>query len=221
MKSIKVVLKVLSPLTVGYVGKPVGPDIAFNELGIPPTTLKGVLRASLSRYLSEIDPGSGFSSCGEIEPERIRIAHEKMGRACDVCSLFGYPESRGSSWRPAESRGRVKLRWITDIGGELETMTRIAIDDLTGSVKENALFSQEYLAPGKELEFEAFIDGGCRELELFLISLEALRFYRVGRAGMVDLKVESPSDVERELSGCGSQEALHRLRRLSTYMWGE
>ena len=221
MKSIKVVLKVLSPLTVGYVGKPVGPDIAFNEVGVPPTTLKGVLRASLSRYLTEVDTNSGFSACGEIEPERIKMAHERMGKVCDVCSLFGYPERRGASWKPAESRGKVKLTWITGLQSELGTMVRIAVDDLTGSVKENALFTQEYLPPGKELEFEALLEGGCRELELFLISLEALRFYRVGRGGMVDVKLKDSEDLEPALKECGSNEGLNRLRRLKLYMWGE
>lgn len=223
MNKVKVVLKVLSPFTVGYVGKPVGADIAFNEIGVPPTTLKGVLRASLSLYLREISPSSGYTACGEIEPERIRAAHDKIGRVCDVCSLFGYPETRGASWKPTEAWGKVKLTWIA--GGfkdQIYTMTRISIDDLTGSVRENALFTQEYIAPGTELAFEAFLDGGCRELNLFLMSLEALRFYRIGRGGMVDLIVENEKELEAKAADCeGEQGLMQRLRRLSNYMWGD
>ena len=221
---LKVFIKALSPLTVGYVGKPYGPDIAFNELGIPSSTLKGVLRASLSLYISEVENAGLYSSCGEVDPDRIRQAHEKMGKACDVCSLFGYPESRGAGWKPAESKAKIKVRWIVeDFAPNLETITRIAVDDLTGTVKEGSLFTQEYLPPGSELSFEVSVLGGCRELEMVLIAFEMLRFYRFGREGMVDLRVENWEDAAQHLRGCGEANirSFSRLMRLKSYMWGD
>ncbi|MBC7092212.1 MAG: hypothetical protein H5T50_09970, partial [Nitrososphaeria archaeon] len=105
---------------------------------IPGSSIKGALRSSASR----ISNAFGFKSCGEINVESIRKAHEKNG-LCDVCRLFGYPGSSEAS-----------LIYISDFDlvNDVETLVTsgIRIDDATGKVAEGALFMIEKMPVNAE-----------------------------------------------------------------------
>lgn len=216
MIEVKIRLKAVSGLTYGSGSRPFGPDISFSELGVSPTSFRGTLRSALSIFIENIE--TGYSTCGEIDPDRIRKAHERMGRVCDVCWLFGYPESRGKGWKPLASAGKMEVDGVRRTGLELVVLNRIAIDEETGSVRKGGLFAQEMLRPGSTVDIALRVKDDCRALDLLLLSIEALRFHRTGRSGMVDVKLLNSDEVVKHAETCGSAQ---RARRLADYMWGE
>lgn len=168
---IRVKARALNSLTVGG-GTSTGiVDISFNELGIPGSSIKGAMRTAISKAIEEGEV-TGYTSCGEIEPSKMKD--------CDVCRVFGYPNHEG----------------IVNVHGVVvkpkAVLTRVAIDDRTLKAKKGSLFKQEVLKPGTEFEFlvEVKDNATCREIKLVLLSLFYLRLWKLGRGGMIDLKVE-------------------------------
>ncbi len=187
---IKVKAKALSSLTVGGNTSIGSVDVAFNELGIPGSSIKGAMRTAISKAIMEGEI-KGYTSCGEIEPKKMK--------ECDVCRVFGSPEHEG----------------IVNVHGvklsPQAVLTRVAIDDRTMKAMEKALFKQEVIKPNTEFEFTVEIKDGasCSDIKLILLSLFYLRLWRLGRGGMIDIKVDEFPQ------GCDFSE-LDELRR---WLW--
>ena len=170
---------------------------------LPASTIKGTMRTAIHNYLP-----AGFSSCGEIEPSRIKEKH-KDG-PCDVCKLFGYPDQKDS--------GCFTLSVSVP---EVRTyrLTRVSIDDKSQRSKEGALFTQEIIAPNTEFEVTVKFRDSCGErmLKLLIYSIWALRFWRLGRNAMVDVKLKE--DICKKIK-C-DDELKEVVSSLLDYMWGE
>jgi len=187
---IRVKAKTLNSLTVGG-GTSIGSvDVSFNELGIPGSSIKGAMRTAISKAIEEGEV-KDYTSCGEIEPSKMKD--------CDVCRVFGYPSHEG----------------IVNVHGVKITpqavLTRVAIDDKTLKAMEKSLFKQEVVKPNTEFEFivEVKDNASCKEIKLVLLSLFYLRLWRLGRGGMIDLKVEEFPQ------GCDFSE----LESLKRWLW--
>jgi CRISPR/Cas system CSM-associated protein Csm3 (group 7 of RAMP superfamily) len=180
----------------------VGPDIPFNkravsdkgnlsyELYIPGSTLKGVLRSSASR----VSKFYGFTSCGEVRPEKIDEAHRSNG-VCDVCRLFGYPKS-------GEQSPLIVSDLVSKKRPETIELTRTRIDDSSLKVAEGALFTIEYVYPKTIFEGTiSFLDVESRLLGLLLLSMAELRLGRFGRGSMIDLMIEDAEGLRDKLDG--------------------
>lgn len=200
----KVLIKNLTSLTIGG-GSTIGAvDIPLNPMVLPPSTIKGVLRTAIHNYLPE-----GYTSCGKIEPSKIKEAHEKNG-VCDVCKLFGYPDYKDSGCFT------VTVRIPEIVRGKI---TRVEINDRTQRSEEGHLFTQEVIAPNTEFEVTIYFRDSCgdRMLKLLLYSLLALRFWRMGRNAMVDVKLKE--DICQKVK-C-DEEMKSIVFSLSDYIWGE
>ncbi|AAY81341.1 RAMP superfamily CRISPR-associated protein [Sulfolobus acidocaldarius] len=173
----KMRIKNLTSLTIGGGSVIVGTDIPFSELEIPSSSIKGVLRTAVTQFLPQ-----GFTSCNEVEPKMIRQAHRGK-EPCDVCQLFGYPDARteGCVNFMVETKDLKKYR-----------LMRVSIEDKTQKAKEGALFSQEVVKPGTEVVVNVIYRDNCGErlLKLLLSSVLALRYWRLGRNALVDVKLE-------------------------------
>ncbi|QOJ79812.1 hypothetical protein IG193_08700 [Infirmifilum lucidum] len=182
MVRIEVELKPLSSLTVGGSSPSSSADIPFNRLLVPPSTIKGSMRTAVTALLPDC-----YTACGEVEPRLIRLRHGKMGGPCDVCKLFGYPDSPGRVYVTVESQP-----------GEFHLLSRVSIDDERWVAEEKKLFSQQVIKPGETIVVSVAMDtrglGQDEEerlVRLLLYSLHALRLWRLGRGAMVDLRVRS------------------------------
>lgn len=201
MIEIRLKLKPVGLATVGG-GAPTvfGPDLPFATKGdrhyIPGSTFKGVLRSAASR----IAKAYGYQACGEINPERL-------GDNCDVCQLFGSPNSFPRLFvSDFEPTGKVKLAKIT----------RIRIEDETGRAEEGGLYSQEHVWGvefGGRLRIAGELESNPRLLSLLLLALAELRTGRIGRRTILDLKLEE--DGALKLNG-PIKEVAEELKR---YLW--
>ncbi|WP_245534152.1 RAMP superfamily CRISPR-associated protein [Thermofilum pendens] len=185
-------LRAVSLLTVGW-GIPdvLGADIVTArkvkadgtyEYYVPGSTVKGVLRSAASRVAGAY----GFTSCGEVDPEKVRKAHEAMGGPCDVCTLFGYP------YPSVEGASKVYVSDFSPVGRPAPVIVaRTALRDDTQTVREGSLRSVEHLLPGSEFVGEVRVDGAASRLvPLLLLAVAELRTSRVGRGSLVDARVE-------------------------------
>ncbi|WP_338602835.1 RAMP superfamily CRISPR-associated protein [Sulfolobus tengchongensis] len=201
--TINVSIRNLTSLTVGG-GSTIGSaDIPLNVFGVPPSSLKGAMRTAIHNLLPP-----GFSSCGEIEPSNIKMKHNT--KPCDVCSLFGYPDSKDG--------GCFTIVSNTDISKINKFLiTRVSIDDKTQKAKRGSLFTQEVIPPNTELNFTIYYNQICGErlLKLLLYSLLALRYWRLGRNAMIDVKVNNNICVKVK---CDS-EMNSILSSLSSFLW--
>jgi len=198
----KVYIKNLTFLTVGG-GSSIGVvDIPLNPMILPPSTIKGVLRTAIHNYLPE-----GYTSCGKIEPSKIKEAHEKSS-VCDVCKLFGYPDYKDSGCFTITVS-------VPDI--KRYRITRVKIDDSTQKSEEGHLFTQEVIAPNTEFEVNIYFRDSCgdRMLKLLLYSLLSLRFWRIGRNAMVDVKLKE--DICQRVKCDADMKSL--VFSLLNYIW--
>ncbi len=200
---ITILFKNLTSLTIAG-GSSIGTvDIPFNELGIPSSSIKGVMRTAISNLLPK-------TSCGEIEPGRIAKAYDSS--PCDVCKLFGYPNSKD---------GACFMVLIDQPKEEKHLITRVSIDDKTQKAKDGSLFTQQIIKPG--VEFKATIIYKCENdvklFNLLLYSLSALRYWRLGRNAMIDVKVLTNKDDVCKKIKC-NDETEKLLESLSDYLWG-
>jgi CRISPR/Cas system CSM-associated protein Csm3 (group 7 of RAMP superfamily) len=172
---------------------------------IPGSSFKGALRSAASRLAEAY----GFKSCGEVRPERIKDVHESVG-VCDVCKLFGYPQSRSHSPLIISD-----LEAVNDV--RTLTMTRVRINDESLKSAEGALFTIEYVPPGTEfIGNVTVLDAEQRSLALLLLALAELRLGRFGRSGVVDVKIENGSRLEETLHDTQWLNLLNELRR---WLW--
>jgi len=158
-----------------------------NEIFISASTIKGVLRTSLIRIsnlfwqLSEVTD--------TVNPEKIGSSTGDI-----VSSIFGKPGKSG------------KIVVSPAIIDNIETypLTHVRIKDDTGVAEEQGLFTVEYLPIG--VNFKVKISGKSLELEeirALLAAIAEMRYERIGKAGIVDIKIvknESriPEDVAKD-----------------------
>ncbi|MGC9084060.1 MAG: RAMP superfamily CRISPR-associated protein [Anaerolineae bacterium] len=201
--------RALSGLLVGSESLPVGPDRAFSPMGVKGSAVKGALRGALSA-LSRGPLSGRLSSCDETEPRRIARAHAAMGRECDVCRTFGAP---GLPGHVSVSTARVERRM---------SLMRVSLNPWTGTAEENLLLTEERMPPYSEFDVQILMRvDGCEELRTLLLSLQALRFWRLGASGMVDLKLVDPRAVRELTSDLRCPDVDELVNSLSEYMWGE
>lgn len=202
MITIKVTLKNLSSLTVAGGSTISSIDIPLNPLVLPPSSIKGAMRTAVSHAINVLGLLDGeYTSCGEIKPEKLK--------PCDVCSLFGYPNSKDSGCFTIEvDRKEVKRAYIT----------RVSIDDKTQTASEGSLFTQEVIPTNNEFSFTIYYRCDLRLFKLLLYSILALRYWKLGRNSMIDVKVENTDEVCKSIS-C-DEEVKSILSQLSDYMWG-
>jgi CRISPR/Cas system CSM-associated protein Csm3 (group 7 of RAMP superfamily) len=198
---VRVKIKTLNSLTVGLETSFGIVDVGFNQLGIPGSSIKGVMRTAIT-WTILTGQLNKFTACGEIEPSRISNAH--MKGVCDVCKLFGYPDHAG---KIVINTVEVKKKHV---------LRRVSINDETLTAKKNALFVQEVIKPGEEFEINIRLNSNsCRDMELLLYSLYYMRLWRLGRGGMIDLKVEQFDEC---VDGDGKDiETLKKV--LSNWLW--
>ncbi|MCX8202048.1 MAG: RAMP superfamily CRISPR-associated protein, partial [Candidatus Caldarchaeum sp.] len=168
MISFEVELKPLSLLTVGSPATvELWADIPFYKLNdpdknepvtvIPASTVKGVLRSSLTRVAESF----GFRCCD---------THQEC-KACICCELFG------SSDFPSKI-------FVDDFVATSRTVivSHVCLDDATGRAKERALFTVESIPPEASV-FTGRIEVEDRPdlLKAALLALAALRTDRIGR----------------------------------------
>jgi len=203
---VRVTLKNLSSLTVGGGSTISSIDIPLNPLILPASTIKGAMRTAVHNAIEYLLPEGEkkYTSCGEIKPEKIK--------PCDVCSLFGYPNSRDTGCFTIEI-DEEKLQ-----KSKKTYITRVAIDDKTQIASEGSLFTQEVIPPNNEFSFSIFYRCDLRLFKLLLYSILALRYWRLGRNSMVDVKVENAGEICKSIQ-C-DDEVKSILSQLSSYMWG-
>ncbi|AWR98665.1 RAMP superfamily CRISPR-associated protein [Metallosphaera hakonensis] len=185
----KIWIKNLSSLTVGGSTDLGEVDVPMNRMGFPASSVKGAMRTALHRAVKEWgeemkEYNLRLTSCGEIDPDFMKRAHR--GKPCDVCNLFGTPSSS------VEGRSRVRIYQV-EVPNEVHKLTRVSIDRKTRTKREGALFSQEVYKPKEVFQFEIELeDPRDHDLTMVLLSLLYMRYFRVGRGGMIDVKVENP-----------------------------
>ncbi|MEN2974895.1 MAG: RAMP superfamily CRISPR-associated protein [Candidatus Caldarchaeales archaeon] len=172
---------------------------------IPGSSFKGSLRSSVSRIASSY----GFTSCGYIEPELIRIAHQRSG-ICDVCKIFGYPGSNTSS-----------LIHVSDLDpvNSIRTfnVTRTKLEDGSLKVFEHALYTYEHI--DDQAEFRGYIEVESKNpdiLGLVLLGLAELRLGRMGRSSIFDLRIEESRELRDLLS---KTKWIYLLEDLERWLW--
>lgn len=164
---------------------------------IPGSSVKGVLRASLSRVAHAF----GMRVCSDW-PQSYDD--------CDSCYLFGAPGAGGCVW---VSDFNVK-------GDEMTLLlTHVSLDDSTGTARRAALYTSEYVQPGVVFEGCIDYDGELRRLPALLIAMAALRTDRIGRRGVADLRIANVDALKSGLSGLGEYLAL--LDYLGVWAWDE
>lgn len=147
------------------------------EIRIPGTTIKGLIRTSATRIAQLL----GMTACGEINPSKISEKHQDH-KLCDVCRIFGSP-----GYPSKVEVSNAKMIYPT----EPFLLTRISIDEKTGTKVEGALFTMEVLPPSSV--FKCTIDAhnlDRREAMLLLTSIFNLKFIPFGRGSLVDVEVK-------------------------------
>ncbi|MEM1973023.1 MAG: RAMP superfamily CRISPR-associated protein [Nitrososphaerota archaeon] len=162
---------------------------------IPGSSVKGVLRSSLSRVAHAF----GIKVCGDWP---------QASDDCDSCYLFGAPGSEG----------RV---WVSDFTGERSTvsLTHVSLDDSAGTAREMALYTSEYVKPGSIFKGRIEYNGGVERLAPLLVAMAALRTDRAGRSGLIDLRIANADQLRGVLSGLGEYSIL--LEYLGVWAWDE
>jgi CRISPR/Cas system CSM-associated protein Csm3 (group 7 of RAMP superfamily) len=195
---IRVRLRNLSMLTIGSAYSRLGiADICTVKVGgsvlIPGSSFKGVLRSAAHRASGRL----GLASCGEIEPSRISKAHERMGRVCDVCDLFGRPGP------PSEASSKIIVGDLKPVDARVLVLGRTSIDASRGKALEGSLRTVEAIPPCTIFEGEILLLSEDRKhLTLILEALDEIRYGNFGRGSLVDViaEIDEESEIAKSLS---------------------
>jgi Uncharacterized protein predicted to be involved in DNA repair (RAMP superfamily) len=198
----KVKLRNLSSLTVGGGDIFGAADVPMNVFDLPASSVKGAMRTAISKFTPQ-----GYTSCGEVRPDKLDV-----GDPCDVCRLFGRTGHWGDSCFTVT---QVK----TEEGERKELLARVRIDRRSWKASKGGLFTQEVFGPKSEFTF--LITYHCddrRLLKLLLYSISALRYWRLGRNAMIDLRIEDADSLCREICG-DDQEMRELITSLGDFIW--
>jgi CRISPR/Cas system CSM-associated protein Csm3 (group 7 of RAMP superfamily) len=161
---------------------------------IPGSTIKGVLRTSLIKISSLL----GYDYVTHtINPE------DKVSDDI-VTKLFGKPNDNVQS---KISVGSVMVKART------ETLTHVRISDDTRTAESGSLFSVEYLPIGYiiDLTIEAR-DLSIEEARALMTAIANLRYERIGKSGIVDVKIKDSYGFEKYLPDPVIKEIYDSLR---------
>lgn len=175
------------------------------QIYIPGSSFKGALRSAASRVASSY----GFTSCGQVEPSLIEVAHRKYG-VCDVCKVFGYPGNSTASPITVSD-----LNPVNDV--RTFNVTRTRIEDRSLKVAEGSLYTYEHI--DDRVEFRGYIQISLRDpntVGLILLALAELRLGRIGRSSHFDFMVEESIELKQVLSGSRWASLLEDLGR---WLW--
>lgn len=156
-----------------------------NEVFIPASTIKGVLRTSLIRASNLLWQLSNVTDT--VNPEKIESLSSDI-----VLSIFGKPGKSG------------KIVVSPAIVDKVETypLTHVRIKDETRVAEEQGLFTVEYLPVG--LTFKVKLNGNSLKLEevrALLAAIAEMRYERIGKAGIVDIKIiKNESKIPEEVA---------------------
>lgn len=190
--SLKLKLRVRKKLNLGAGGIPlkVRADITLprirgdegEQILVPGSTIKGVLRTSLVR----VAPLLGYSEVNTtVNPSEV-VQQDIVTR------LFGKPGDGVSSKVQVES-----LFARTDS----EVLTHVKIDDKTLTAEEGGLFSREYIPIGGEIcALVKVLEPSEEELRALMMALLNLRYERIGKASVVDVEILEAHGIEEYLS---------------------
>ncbi len=188
MRRIGVELRNLGLLTIGSAySRLILADINTVKVGgrviIPGSSFKGALRTAAHKAAPKI----GLSSCGQVNPSKIAEAHEKMGRICDVCELFGMPGSAATSLSKllvSDLRPREEISTVM--------LTKVSIDPERWKAQDISLYNIEAIPLCTTFGSEVMIlDDKEKYLKLFLSALDELMYGSFGRGAVVEVRVTS------------------------------
>lgn len=209
----RIKLRAVTLLTVGWsISEIMGADVVHArkrvgdryELYIPGSSVKGALRSAASRVATAY----GFTSCGEVEPSRIRAAHAAMGRTCSVCELFGEPGGLEAALHVSD------FRLVGSAATEV--IARVSIDDRSLTAERGKLYSIEHLTPGAEFVGEIRLCEDRKDLlPLLLLAAAELRTGRFGRRSLVDVKLEDEGALNRLID----EKWKPLLEELRSWLW--
>lgn len=141
---------------------------------IPGSTIKGVLRTSLMRIA-------------------WLLGHEQpSGKGDIVTTLFGEPHS------PLPSKVYVDSAFIK---ASTEVLPHVKINDKSGTAEERALFRIEYIPIGEEITTTLIArDLSVDEVKALLAAILNLRYERIGRAGVVNVRIVEAEGLDKFLA---------------------
>ena len=153
------------------------------KIFIPASTIKGVLRTSLIRISRLL----GYKVTPSVNPA-------KLGSTDDIVTrLFGRPHGPPS-----------KLIFTNAVLEEPQpiTLTHVRISDETETAEEGGLYSAEYLPIGESFVTEIRGYGlTLEEVEALMAAIAELRYERIGKAGVIDVKIDlEGSRIPREVA---------------------
>lgn len=186
--AIKIEFTTKKKLCVGAGGLPFKmiADINFmrldDKLLIPASTIKGVLRTCMIKVSKLL----GHSTKPSIHPAKIAENDDIVTR------LMGKPNMMGKI--------RVDNVLIND--ADKFSLSHVKINDRKGIAEEHGLFSIEYVPEGTT--FSTTIEANnidVDEMRLLLTALVEMRNSRIGKNGMVDIRIKDiePNDVISKL----------------------
>lgn len=174
-------------ISIGGLSNKIIADIEFVKLDeepfIPASTIKGVLRTSIIKV-------SNLLTNNSINPT---IHPSKMSKDI-VTNMMGKPHDNIYS-KVIVSNAR-KEECSTFV------LSHVSIDDDTGISKENALYEREYASSMSRFKFE--IDASSLTLEearLLFLGLLEMKYQRIGRNGLVSVKIVKdniPEDLAKD-----------------------
>lgn len=164
------------------------------KLLIPGSTLKGVLRTSLIRI-------SGLLGYDNVT---CTVNPECEAREDIVTKLFGRPGELLSS--------RII---VGNAVSERQTtvLTHVTINDETRTAEKGRIFTVEYLPPGSSLTFQIEAKNVNEEdVRALMAAVANLRFERIGKAGIVNVKIKSAEGLDEFLRDPVVREVYEALK---------
>ncbi|MEM4274947.1 MAG: RAMP superfamily CRISPR-associated protein [Candidatus Nitrosocaldaceae archaeon] len=167
-------------LSIGGLSNKIIADVEFTKINnkpfIPASTIKGVLRTSMIKI-------SHLLTNNIINPS---INPSRIGNDL-VSSIMGKPHNNIYS-KVRVSNGILSSDKDTNYSFVL---SHVSINDITGIAEDNALYEREYVFYMSKFKFE--LDASSLTLEearLLFFGLLEMRYQRIGRNGLVDIKIK-------------------------------
>ncbi len=228
IEEIPVEITVYDQLNIGSgTPSPRGANISLNmddELNLPPSTLKGVLRKAAS-IAAPVVHGS-WRPCPYVDPGLV--AEKCRGPGYEWLILFGVPGEKKT--RPVIVTRRLRaVLGDTGVKPPVHVYTHTAIDPGTMTVKKGALYSVEYLPVYTRLRGEILLDKcmlrqaaerrGAPASKLIRLLFTALLYLPIIGVGRKSRNIEvrlaaSPGDVidaVKELVDSGDMEMVKEV----------
>jgi len=185
---IKLNFEVVKKLNIGSKKATIKADMPFEKINvngrekvyIPGSTLKGVLRTCMIR----VAPLLGYGVLETINPENL----QREGSKDIVSQTLGKPNENGKVL-------------VSDayLESDTEVLTHVRIEDDTLVVKEGSLFKVEYLPIGSKFSCEIkCYNLSIEEMRLLLASISQMKYERIGKCGLVNVKIDSSSLIPNE-----------------------